>query len=370
VSFHSKTGGSATERFLNCPGSVSLIKGAGLDTESDEPDYRVDGTIAHEVASECLRRGLDAWEFIIPELRRFKAEHAEAVQQYINFVLNRFAELRARFTNVEMEVEQHVTHPDEPDFYGTVDTFFVCDGVYVEVIDYKHGVGISVDVKRNGQLMYYAHGLQVRYPNIRAFNLVIVQPRGFHREGPIREWTISGADLKQWAEKVLLPGIKKAQKGGGKLIPGGWCTFCPVKVFCPVLTGMAKAAATADKDVLPTLNNEQLGREFELIDVVEKYLKAIYNEVSRRAMLGQEGPWKVVKKKAFRQWVPGYQAPMMSVPMSPAQAELRLANGKELAKEFSMIPEDGGTTVVALSDSRPAITRSAIDFEGLTDDTE
>ena len=371
MAFHSKTGGSSVDRFLNCPGSVSLLRGMGSGTvESDEPDYRADGTIAHEVASECLRRDLDAWEFLIPGLRRYTDEHATAVQEYINFVLGRRKELNTNFDYAEMHVEQSVTHPDEPDFYGTIDAYLLCrneweEYTYAEVIDYKHGVCYAVDVEDNGQLKYYAVGLQQLYPSIEEFNLVIVQPRGFHRKGPIRECGISGATLKTWADTILLPGIKVAQAGSSEFHVGGWCRFCPVKIVCPLLTSLAERAASSDPDMVGNMTNEELGRLFEQSAAIKARLNAVYTEVSRRAMSGQEGPWKIVKKKAMRQWVPGYQAPQMSVPMSPAQAELRLSNGKEITAEFARTPQNPGVTVVPLSDKRAAITRSAIDFEGL-----
>lgn len=383
MTYHSKTGGSGVDRFLNCPGSVTLLQGMGSAQDSDEPDYRADGTIAHEVASECLRRSLEAWEFLIPDLRRYTADHATAVQQYINFVLNRREELHEKFAHMIMEIEIPVTHPDEPGFYGTIDACFVCwdegkpvygkfEGkpVYAEVIDYKHGVGISVDVEDNGQLKYYAAGLQQRYPTIEKFNLVICQPRGFHRDGPIREWAISGNVLKTWVDTILIPGIRKAQSGKGELNAGGWCRFCPVKVVCPLLASMSEVCASYDPEYIKVMTNEELGAIFEQSAAIEAYLKAVYTEVSRRAMLGQEGPWKVVRKKAMRSWVPGYQAPMMSVPMTPAQAELRLSNGKEITAEFAAMPKDSGVTVVPLSDKRAPVVRSAIDFAGLVPDTE
>ena len=244
------------------------------------------------------------------------------------------------------------------------------NGTWAEVIDYKHGVGIAVDVIDNGQLKYYAHGLQCRHPGIETFNLVIVQPRGFHKDGIIREWSISGSTLSTWASDVLLPGIRKAQEGKGEIVPGPWCRFCPVKLVCPIIGALAKAAATAPISALETLSNDALGREFELGKAVEIYLKAVYTEMSRRALSGQDGPWKIVRKKADRQWIPGYQAPRMSVPMSPKQAEDRLENGKQLTAEFAHIPPDPGVTVVGIADKRQAIVRSAIDFPNLVCEDE
>ena len=42
---------------------MTLLKHLDLD-DSDEPDYRVEGSAAHEAAAHALNNGLDAWELV------------------------------------------------------------------------------------------------------------------------------------------------------------------------------------------------------------------------------------------------------------------------------------------------------------------
>src|SRR5580765_4761035 len=59
---HSPLGASGAERWMNCPGSVSLLKLVSPGVESDEPEYRTHGTAAHQLLAHCLTEKLDAWE--------------------------------------------------------------------------------------------------------------------------------------------------------------------------------------------------------------------------------------------------------------------------------------------------------------------
>ena len=61
---HSPLGASGAERWMNCAGSVTLIKQLALreDMEpSDEADWTKEGLAAHDASAFALVEGLDAW---------------------------------------------------------------------------------------------------------------------------------------------------------------------------------------------------------------------------------------------------------------------------------------------------------------------
>ena len=72
---------------MNCPGSVALIKNLNLP-QSDEPDYRREGTAAHEALEECMRNDIDAWEVVGKEFNgvTITADIADAIQVFIDTV--------------------------------------------------------------------------------------------------------------------------------------------------------------------------------------------------------------------------------------------------------------------------------------------
>src|SRR5690606_938184 len=96
-----------------------------------------------------------------------------------------------------------------PLFYGTSDFCFLdADARTLHVWDYKHGAGIVVEVEDSPQLKYYACGMLEDlglWDDIDRVVLHIVQPRGWHSDGPHRIWSISTDDLDAWLADVLVP---------------------------------------------------------------------------------------------------------------------------------------------------------------------
>ena len=84
---HSPLGASSAERWMKCPGSVRLIQSLQLP-ETDEPDYRREGTAAHEAIAHCLRSDLDAWEVVGQKFYNTEVsiEMADAIQTYLDTV--------------------------------------------------------------------------------------------------------------------------------------------------------------------------------------------------------------------------------------------------------------------------------------------
>ena len=97
---HSALGASSAHRWMACPGSVRLGKERGAST-SRSGRAAAEGSVAHDIAAECLLLDREAWEYI-GETRSHDGwdfvvdqEMAEGVQLYVNFVndkLQKFAE--------------------------------------------------------------------------------------------------------------------------------------------------------------------------------------------------------------------------------------------------------------------------------------
>lgn len=358
---HSTLGASGAERWINCPGSVALLKTLTLP-ETDDPSFRQEGTAAHAAAATCLSQDRDGWEIVGETVEGVKvtAEMATAVQVYLDEVRPLIA--KASQTFIEYPISQPKLHPL---YYGTVDLglVFEADG-WLDITDYKHGVGIAVDVEFNPQVMYYAYGILQDFPDIRNVRLRIVQPRGFHRDGPIRVWETTAEALSEWAETTLIPAMN-ATAVDNTLDPGPWCRFCPAKIVCPMMTALFGAAAKANPDHVVNLSAEALGRSFQYVAAVKFYLKALEAEVLRRNLKGEEVPdTKLVYQKANRAYKPGaaeiikarFGEDAMTKPeiKSPAEIEKLSPEAKELIKEWAFTPQRN-VTVALLSDHRNAV---------------
>jgi hypothetical protein len=363
---HSPLGGSAAERFLNCFGSTQLIASLGLGA-SDDSEYAAEGTRAHEVGAKCLEKRVDAWELMDDKV---SAEMTEAVQVYLDTV----RPLMVKAAGVRIERKFH--RPDlHKDYYGTADlALYFAEDKTLDITDYKHGIGIVVEVDENPQLMYYAYGLLDVYPGVEWVKLRIVQPRGFHPAGRVREWQCSVDHLRSWAAATLLPAMQRAEFDN-QLSAGEWCRFCPAKLVCPLMTGLFGAAATHDPQRIVDTSDAALGRQYQHTKAVKFYLKALEDEIKKRLELGRDvEDCKLVAAKANRVWKDGAEeivkarigAEAYTVPelKSVAEIEKISTDAKALVKEWAYVPSRG-TSVALASDKRPAITvRTAADAFG------
>lgn len=380
---HSPLGASSAERWMNCPGSVSLLRELKLP-ESDEPDYRREGTAMHQAASHCLEYIKDTWEITGETFYDtvIDAEMAQAIQVYLDCVRPTMRE----DDYVKHWVEFALSHPEHPMFYGTVDLGVLLKS-RLDVTDLKGGVGIIVEPDDNPQLKYYAYLLIVKLeekgglPDEFPVKLRIVQPRAFHQGGCIREWDTTVGEIKEWVKSYLMPAMARAEFDL-TLDPGPWCRFCAAKLVCPMLTSLFRAAAIYDPKEVVNLNGASIGRAYQFVQAVKFYIKALEEEAARRLNAGEDVPGtKLVPKKSNRVFVAkaaatdDEDAPEVPIEQalvarfgdaaweerkmrSPAEIEKLGPKGKEFVKGHAYQPNTG-ETVALLDDPRPAVIKQS-----------
>lgn len=372
---HSIIGASGFDRWSRCPGSVRLQRVAEAHGRSTSSAYAREGTAAHEIAADCIENDRDTWEWVAEQIEVegetfvVDDEMAEAVQVWVGTIRQDAEEYRrdtGQWPTILVEVTFDLSEIREEAF-GTSDIVMMMPAwKLLRVYDYKHGVGIPVNVVRNGQLMYYGvgavHSLGRQGNPYEALELVVVQPRNTNSMGPVRRWRTDYEDLTAWMEDELLPAIDRTREHDAPLEPGDHCRFCPAKTFCPALHELAEEALHMEGEVKP-LSDEDLGRWMERKKALQHFLKALDDEAYSRLSNGHKVPGiKLVPKKANRTWMEGAEktlkAKLGSVVYkqelkSPAQIE-KLDGGKELAKELAYKPE-GGLTLASEDDNRPGV---------------
>lgn len=374
---HSPLGASSAERWMNCPGSVALIKQLDLD-DSDEPEYRGLGIAAHEAGAHCLKNKLDAWEVIGEKFHDFEVDldMANAIQVYID-TMRPIMEREGAIVYVEhgisyAQTDGFVSEIIDPRadrilkkyFYGTGDCAVVRPSDrYMDVTDYKHGEGIIVEAENNPQLMYYAFGFLLMHPEVETVRIRIVQPRTF--DAPVKTWIVKASYIQDWVADKLVPAMQLTEMDGAELDAGSWCRFCPAKLVCPMMASLFGAAMTANPKTIITLTDQSLGHSYQYRAAVKAYLKALEDETYRRLNLGHKVPGcKLVPKKAdrvFKQEASGifkekFGADAMTPAelKTPAQMEKIGAEAKELVKEYAYTPQTG-LTVATDEDKRPGV---------------
>ena len=374
---HSPLGASGAERWMKCPGSVSLLKELEMD-DSDDPDYRREGTAMHEAAAHCLENGLDTWEVAGLTFNETVIDEpmADAIQVYLDTVR----------PSIEIAGQKHyiefaISSPVHEMFYGTLDFGAILPQL-LDVTDLKGGEGIIVEPEDNPQLKYYAFGLidgleRMGEPLHDEFpvRLRIVQPRAVHADGCVREWETTVGAIKEWVHDTLVPAMLRTEYDD-TLNPGEWCRFCPAKLVCPMMNSLFRAAATANPKFVVNLSDKSIGMSYQYVQAVKFYLKALEEEVFKRLNSGKDvRGTKLVYKKANRVFKDkiiygpdkeeitvedlfkrlfGNDAMKEPALKSPAEMEKISPQAKELVKETAFTPRTG-LTVALESDPKQGV---------------
>lgn len=100
------------------------------------------------------------------------------------------------------------------------------------MIDYKHGVGISMSVKDNSQLLLYAVGMRSQRGRYQRYRKVVVQPRLAKRK-PVQEApAMTDVKVIQWVDKVVRPVVPIALGKGAPRVAGAHCHYCAANGNC------------------------------------------------------------------------------------------------------------------------------------------
>ena len=300
---HARLGASGAHRWMKCPGSVRMNEGLPDKTSL----YAQEGIAAHAAAEQCLKKDKDADELIGEEVEGVlvSEEMARSVHQYLDYV-------RERSAGCELLVEQTFTlerlSPPEP-MFGTADATFFKDG-RLTVVDYKHGAGVAVEIEGNEQLKYYslAAMTSLGYP-ATSIEMVIVQPRARHADGPIRTETISASELMEWS-KELMNAANAALQPDAPLVAGIWCRWCPASASCPALQEKAMASAQVDFadtiETMPPVERMSLPQCAEALrrgELLEIWLREVRDHLWDELASGAEVPgWELAPKRATRSW--------------------------------------------------------------------
>ena len=349
---HARLSASAAERWMNCYGSVAAIEKL---PEAPSSPAAAEGTKAHDIAADCLTGGTPT----IPD------DMAEGIQLY----LDTCARLKLDQRWIELPLTDALSEWDS-DLGGTADfVTYSPTKKLLRVVDFKFGAGLFVSADDNKQLKVYALGalLAINRP-VDMVEVYIVQPR-FEGAEPVRMQSFPAHDLLEFAGDIA-HAAKATRLPDAPFTAGPWCkkTFCPNARGCPALEKMQHALVKQEfGDVVP-FDPKQLADALTAIPLVEARIRAIKEFAYERAVAGDQIPgWKLVDKRPRRQWtdekaviswaesraINPFETPAVK---SPAQMEkgLKKQEKTELAQFTASV--SGGSTLVAESDARPAVS--------------
>lgn len=379
---HVLTGASGAYRWMNCPGSIQLIRKLGNDVRGSGMDAAL-GTAAHSVLSSCFQENKEPWEYvgktIDVDTYTFAVDQdmIDAVilaHDFITKIIKRTANIQRMVL-----VERPIQHSQYKDLYGTTDFAVVLiydDGtVEIIIVDYKHGRGVTVE-PTSPQVKYYAclvvdllmaEFVIASWSSVKQAELHIIQPRHPHPKGPLRRHTMTGDELHEWFDTELLEALKRTEDPDALLVVGEHCKWCPGRDRCPAIK---QSVHQFDMSKEPEEMSPAEKAEVMLLgNAIEKYLErvrtlAYQDALAGKAVITEDGRgFKLVDKQANRVFKKGaevalkkalgdaiYTKPKL---LSPAQVE-ELEGGKTLVARWAFTPKTG-TTLAPLSDKRDPV---------------
>ena len=353
-------GGSTAKRVMNCPGSVALCAKMPPQPSSK---YANEGTLLHNIIAEVLEHDKKPIDFLgttYEDVTFTKALLEDKLYPALDL-------LNVVDPNCEMDiaVETRVGFGDFlPDVYGSTDLLGRI-GQRAIVLDWKFGDGVAVEAEENPQLMFYA-AAAMRTPEVQwvfegatEIECIIVQPP------ELKRWVTTPERIKKFEQELKLA-VKLAQSDKAPLKVGDHCRWCSAKPTCPLMTGAVDRALHAQLDIL---NVEQISTYLRQADMLEQWITDVRSLAHQILEAGKPLPgWKLVPKRATRQWVDEDKAfvamlndgipedeLLISKVVSPAQAEKVLKkHGKQLPAD-QVVAVSTGSTLAPESDPRPAV---------------
>ena len=156
--------------------------------------------------------------------------------------------------SLEIEKDVHTLIPvgdTKIQIRGRLDFALVSDEQIV-VVDYKHGVGHTVEAANNIQLLCYLLGAIREYGHRESYSMRIIQPRARTR-AKSTTWDVSGsavagmtASLAASMLRAYDAALTLATEGGIPITaysPGSHCKWCPIERGCPGRLNLAISAA-------------------------------------------------------------------------------------------------------------------------------
>ena len=367
---HAYLSASASHRWLACPPSAKLC----AEQDDRASPYAKEGTDAHSLCEYKVEKALGRKaEDPTENLDYYSEEMESCAEGYCSFVMEQIAEARKHCTDPVVMVEQRLNFSRwVENGFGTGDCVIIADDM-LQIIDYKHGLGILIEARHNPQLMCYALGALEIFDgiyDISTVRMTIYQPR----RDNISTWEVSKEALLAWADEVLKPTARLAYEGKGEFLAGDHCQFCKVKASCRKRAEYNLELAQYDFAPPATLDETEIAAILPKLDHLISWGNDVKEYALQQALSGVEYEgFKVVAGRSTRRYADeaavaeavtkaGYDPYEQKLLGITAMTSLL---GKKRFEEILgglITKPQGKPTLVPDSDKRPPINTAQDDF--------
>ncbi|MCG7329931.1 DUF2800 domain-containing protein [Streptococcus cristatus] len=368
---HALLSASSASRWIACPPSVRLTEGL----EDQISSFAQEGTDAHELCAYLVdeilgRKARDP----TAELTYYSEEMQECAEDYRNFVMEQVEKAKTYSRDPTVLIEQRLDFSKwVPEGFGTGDCVIVADGL-LQVIDYKHGLGVLVSADHNAQMMCYSLGALDMFEElyeIETVTMTIFQPR----RGNISTFEMTKDELLVWAEKELAPKAQLAYKGQGEMQSGKHCQFCKLKAVCRKRAEDNLALAKMEFADPSTLDAQDIAEILPKIDQLTSWANDVKAYAFEEATSGRTIPgYKLVEGRSTRKFTDESKVAqaVLDIGLDPYEKKLLTitAMTKLLGKkQFNdllgglIFKPSGKPQLVPIDDSRQEMNLATNDFK-------
>lgn len=260
---------SAAHTWVVCHGYAAMRAAYPEAPDESDNEVREDGTAAHWLAQQALAGIPVAVDAISPNNRVCNEEMHDGVDLYVS-------------TLRELGFDWHIEERLDlsciyPGMEGTPDAW--CWNPLarkLSVADFKYGFR-PVDPFENWQMLCYLEGLLEKlglHDWEVTVEFVIVQPRSFHRSGPVRVWRFHALATRALAN-ILKFAAGAAMQPNAACTPNPGCGDCPARHACTALQYSALTALERSFDGVPLeLDSIALGDELRRLEDAAKRMEA------------------------------------------------------------------------------------------------
>lgn len=373
---HSVLGASAADRWMNCTPSAQLT--AGMEDETTT--FAAEGTAAHALCEWKVRKALKMRAGRRPASDYWTDEMEEFTDDYRDFIMDLVGQAKTHCKDPVTLIEQHLDFSCYvPDGFGTGDFLLVADKE-LNVVDFKYGRGVAVYADHNPQMMLYALGALNLFDclyDIEQVTMTIFQPR----LSSISTWTITAAELYQWAEEELKPKAELAAKGEGEFVSGSWCRFCKARNTCRARAESFLELARMEFQPPALLSDEEVAEVMEKADELSKWASDVMAYAQAEAIENGKhwNGYKLVEGRSVRKFSDEAKVEAAAkeagytdiynkslITLTAFEKLMGKENFAEILGQYVTKPA-GKLTLVPVSDKRPEVTVNTVNDEFMED---
>ena len=280
-----------------CTGWVSMSQ---QFPETEETEDAKEGTASHEIGARLINNQTVgningyAKNFVDQTASNgviFTEEMYRAAKIYaddVGEIMRSAGVFGGRNIGIEQAIEAKRIHDLS---FGTVDAYiFDRQKGALYIWDYKFGYEV-VEAFENWQTINYAAGIFERLElndgiidQYITVHIRIIQPRAYHRDGPIREWVVKGSDLRAHFNTLEM---NAAEALGPNAIcrSGSHCKHCSARHACEaVLTAGMLIYEVARQPIPFELSPTALGVQLLIIRKAKEKLNLLESGIEEQTM--------------------------------------------------------------------------------------